>query len=133
MNSADVNSDLGRNERYILDALLAAEGPASAYDLLEAVRPEGIKAPPTVYRALTGLIERGFAHRIESLNAFVACAHPQHHGRAGFAICESCGKVDEFHDEAVFQSLETWAKQENFASERATIEVVGYCKDCRSD
>src|SRR5271167_4230251 len=53
-------------------------------------------APITIYRALDFLRENGLVHRIESRNAFVACAH--NHGDNDlvvFLICEKCGAVGE--------------------------------------
>ena len=54
----------------IMDALLASQRPLSAYDLLDRLRPTGVAAPLTVYRALDKLMRAGKVHRIESLNAF---------------------------------------------------------------
>src|SRR4051794_40835295 len=60
--------------RRVLELLLSAEGPQKAYDLIAAYGDHGEPAkPPTVYRALDFLERLGFAHRIESLNAYVPC------------------------------------------------------------
>ena len=69
------------------------------------LRPMGISAPPTVYRALGQLTARGLVHRLESLNAFVACAHPRHGEGTAFAICGDCGVVEEFVDSDVSAAL----------------------------
>ena len=124
--------DLTRNQHLVLDALTGATGPLSAYGILDQVRSEGIKAPLQIYRALDKLLEMGLAHRLESLNAFVACAHAHgdHEGLAAFAICESCGRVDEFADDVVEERLAGWSRGTGFRSERTTIEIRGHCKDC---
>ena len=124
--------DLTRNQHLVLDALTGATGPLSAYGILDRVRSEGIKAPLQIYRALDKLLEMGLAHRLESLNAFVACAHAHgdHEGLAAFAICESCGRVDEFADELVEERLASWSHGTGFRSERTTIEIRGHCRDC---
>jgi len=124
--------DLTRNQHLVLDTLSAATGPLSAYGILDRVRGEGIKAPLQIYRALDKLVELGLAHRLESLNAFVACAHAhaEHQGLAAFAICESCGRVDEFGDEVVEARLASWSRGTGFSSERTTIEIRGHCRDC---
>src|ERR1700710_1957225 len=103
--------ELTRNQHLVLDALTEATGPLSAYGLLDRVRNDGIKAPLQIYRALDKLVELGLAHRLESLNAFVACAHvhEQHQGLAAFAICENCGRVDEFADDVVEERLRAWS------------------------
>ena len=48
-----------------------------------------------VYRALSFLEQMGLIHRIESLNAFVACDTHDHKHTAGFLLCECCGQSEE--------------------------------------
>ncbi len=67
-------SDLTRNQSLVFNALDGASGPLSAYDILDKLRADGFRAPLQVYRALDKLVEYGMVHRLESLNAFVACA-----------------------------------------------------------
>lgn len=94
------SQDLTRNQTLVFDVLSKAEGPLSAYTILDQLRDDGFRAPLQVYRALEKLLDYGMVHRLESLNAFVACAHPQchEHGLIAFAICEQCGQVTEFSD-----------------------------------
>ena len=105
-----------------------------AYDILDRLRENGLRAPLQVYRALDKLMEQGLAHRLESLNAFVCCAdagcHEQLTGKAAFAICSACGRVDEFADPEVNDRLNAWAEQAGFALDRTTIELRGRCKEC---
>jgi Fur family zinc uptake transcriptional regulator len=124
--------ELTRNQHLVLGALSAATGPLSAYGILDRVREDGIRAPLQIYRALDKLVELGLAHRLESLNAFVACAHAHaaHQGLAAFAICESCGRVDEFADDVVEARLAAWSEGTGFETDRTTIEIRGHCKAC---
>lgn len=124
--------ELTRNQSLVLGRLHDAEGPMSAYDILDELRPEGIKAPLQIYRALDKLLEKGLAHRLESLNAFVACAEPSCHrtGIIAFAICQSCGQVSEFSDFVVRQRLEGWADSAGFHAANTTIEIRGQCARC---
>lgn len=123
---------LTRNQRIVLDALSDAEAPLSAYGLLERIGGQGIKAPLQVYRALDKLIEHGFVHRVESINAFVACSHrDEHHQQpVAFAICNSCGCVAEFLETSVRRSLEQWSRGHGFKAERVTLELRGLCENC---
>ena len=50
---------LNAKEELVLAALRKLGKPTSAYGLIEELKAEGIKAPPTVYRALGRLIEAG--------------------------------------------------------------------------
>ncbi|MEP7239718.1 MAG: Fur family transcriptional regulator [Devosia sp.] len=124
--------DLTRNQELVLGALAHATGPLSAYEILDRLRDDGLRAPLQVYRALDKLTERGLAHRLESLNAFVCCADADCHrtGGIGFAICESCGRVEEFAEPAIRQSLRRWSKASGFVPDRMTIELRGRCADC---
>ena len=102
---------LTKNQTLVFDVLSRSDAPLSAYTILDRLRDHGFRAPLQVYRALDKLLERGMVHRLESLNAFVACAHQEKeccgghgHGTVAFAICESCGHVVEFHDDEVDHS-----------------------------
>ncbi len=112
--------------RRVLRALLAAHAPLKAYDLTHALATGGRSAaPPTVYRALKFLIGMGLAHRIESLNAFVACRYPGEDHLAGFHVCETCGAAEEFRVEQVSPDLAGHGRG------RLVFEVLAPCPSCR--
>jgi Fur family zinc uptake transcriptional regulator len=121
--------------KKVLDVLVKQGKPMTAYELLEKLRRFGIKAPPTVYRALESLMERGLVHRIETLGAFVAChdedeldTHADH--KAQFAVCRSCHTVTELHDERLDASIHALAKHLKFNVERPMLELMGLCERC---
>lgn len=87
--------------RLVLEILQKSDKPLGAYDLLSALGQSGIKNPPTVYRALKRLTALGLAHRIASLNAFVACQCEHEGSVVGFAVCKSCKQVEEFEDHSL--------------------------------
>ncbi|SMC67270.1 Fur family transcriptional regulator [Rhizobium sp. RU36D] len=126
---------LTRNQSLVYEVLGRSESPLSAYTILDRLRDQGFRAPLQVYRALEKLLEAGLVHRLESLNAFVACAHTSescchNHGTVAFAICNSCGHVTEFHDHEVDHRLEDWARGRRFKAEKTTIEIRGLCEAC---
>jgi Fur family transcriptional regulator, zinc uptake regulator len=126
------DAPLTKNQSMVLAALSEATGPLSAYALLDQLREAGFRAPPQVYRALDKLVELGLVHRLESINAFVACAHPHEHPdrKAAFAICDGCGQATEFEDPVIRDRLVAWATQNGFTEPRATIEIRGLCGSC---
>lgn len=126
------HQSLTKNQALVFHALEQADGPLSAYTILDALRGDGLRAPLQIYRALDKLLELGLVHRLESLNAFVACAHPHCHASSmmAFAICERCGQVSEFSDETVEQRLTGWAGQNGFRPTKTTIEIKGLCAAC---
>ena len=118
-------------DKMIVEALRDVGRPVSAYELIEELRDKASLAPQTVYRSLDRLIAEGQAHRLESLNAFVACRHASHEGEtAVFAICNDCGTVSEFDEPAAVDRLAAWARKAKFAVERMTLELRGRCRDC---
>ncbi|MEM1151454.1 MAG: Fur family transcriptional regulator [Pseudomonadota bacterium] len=119
-----------RIRRKVLQLLIEAPEPAKAYDLLDRLDGEGSPKPPTIYRALDFLQELGLAHKIESLNAFVACGHANHGHAAVFLICEDCGVAEELHSKATVPALNAEAEGVGFALSRAVIEAKGTCRDC---
>jgi Fur family zinc uptake transcriptional regulator len=125
---------LTKNQILVFDVLTKAEVPLSAYTILDRLRDNGFRAPLQVYRALEKLLEYGVVHRLDSINSFVACAHPDedchNHGLVAFAICEGCGQVIEFHDHEVDHRLMDWLKLQKFKPEKATIEIRGHCATC---
>jgi len=125
---------LTTNQQRVLSALQTADGPLTAYALLDRLRAQGFSAPAQVYRALERLSAHDLVHRLESLNAYVACAHPGHceHDLRGFAICDRCGHVDEFADQALRSTLSRWIESNAFSLRRSTIELHGECAACHS-
>ena len=120
------------NHQWVYRALQAAGAPLTAYQVLDAVRRHGISAPPTVYRALNRLVGEGLAHRLESINAYVACAEPQHrHRAAAFAICSDCGTIAEMVDPEMLKRLQARATRRGFKINDTTIELRGHCADCQ--
>lgn len=119
-----------RIRRKVLQLLIESPEPAKAYDLLGRLDGEGSPKPPTVYRALDFLKELGLAHKIESLNAFVACGHASHRHTAIFLICQTCGRAEELHSEAIVPTLRAEAQGVGFALTHAVIEAHGTCRAC---
>src|SRR5690606_26549261 len=50
-------AELTKNQALVLNALSRAEGPLSAYTILDRLRDDGFRAPLQVYRALEKLQE----------------------------------------------------------------------------
>jgi Fur family zinc uptake transcriptional regulator len=120
--------------KRVLEMVVAADGPVKAYDLLDQLKSEQPgAAPPTVYRALDFLLDNHFIHRLESLNAFVSCFHPDetHHGQ--FLICERCETVAEIHNGDIEQVLDDAARENHFQPSRQVLEIYGVCGDCGDD
>ena len=118
----------------VLGLIADAGQPIKAYDLLDRVREgegPGAAAPPTVYRALDFLLANGFIHKLQSVNAFVACHHPstaQH--SVPFLICDRCHAAVELEDRQVVAALDERARALGFVPQAQTLEVHGLCARC---
>jgi Fur family transcriptional regulator, zinc uptake regulator len=118
--------------RQVLQALLASHRPLGAYEIIDALAQSMARpAPITVYRALDFLMGNGLVHRIESRNAYLACAH-DHDAAAmvAFLICDRCGSVGEIPAAPVAQSLNAAARATGFAPKLSVVEITGTCAHC---
>lgn len=111
--------------RRTLEILLESHRPMGAYDVLARLDEDGFGSkPPVAYRALGFLVDNGLAHRIERLNAFVACLNASRTDHApAFLICRQCHAVAEF-------PAHLGALPPSFTVEKTTVEVEGLCATC---
>jgi Fur family zinc uptake transcriptional regulator len=117
--------------RTVLELLCASDRPLSAYEILDRMRASiRNPAPPTVYRALDFLLEQGLVHKLESLHAFVGCAHPEHPHASQFLICADCGGVSEVEDAGIAQGLRSAEEAAGFHTRRPVVELLGTCAQC---
>ena len=129
---ADSQERLTPPRKRVLELLLGADAPLKAYDLIAAYGSEGEPAkPPTVYRALEFLERLGFAHRIESLNAYVPCRIAGNSHSAAFLICDCCGAAEEFEPD--FAPQLAAAQAHGYEVRSVTLEARGRCPACRHD
>ena len=115
--------------RRTLEILLEAHEAMGAYDVLTRLDADGLGSkPPVAYRALAFLVDAGLAHRIERLNAFVACTNPEADHDPAFMICNSCGTVAEGE---VQNALTPSAAAVGFKIDRTVVEATGICPACQ--
>ena len=118
--------------RRVLEILLSEHRAMGAYEILDVLRDEGLGSqPPVDYRALDFLVSHRFAHKVERLNAFIACTHPGQTHTPAFLICRQCDAVAEAHAEPTRGILGRAADEAGFAIEQAVVEAVGLCPNCR--
>ena len=119
--------------RRVLEILLQRHTALGAYAILDVLRAEGLAAqPPIAYRALDFLVQHGFAHRIERLNAFVACARPGEAHAPAFLICRACDAVAEAAAPPAAGPLGRAAREAGFRIEGAVVEAEGLCPACQA-
>ncbi|MBB5516465.1 Fur family zinc uptake transcriptional regulator [Rubricella aquisinus] len=117
--------------RKVLELLLNEHRALGAYAILDLLRDAGFGSqPPVAYRALDFLAEHGFVHKIERLNAFVACAHPDKHHSPAFMICRKCDAVAETDTAPATGALGEAARAAGFHIEKTVMEAEGICPAC---
>lgn len=117
--------------RGVLEAVGASHRAAGAYEVIDRMAEHGPRpAPISVYRALDFLSAHGLVHKIESLNAFVACTLSHADRDAILLICEGCGRVAEMEGKPLFEGLTKRAAGTGFVTREAMVELSGRCGDC---
>ena len=120
--------------RAVLELVWRGHEPVGAYALLDALkRSHPNAAPPTIYRALDFLAACGLIHRIESLNAYIGCDHPERPHEGQFLICAKCSNAAEIDDPGVARALSRSATGLGFAVTHQTVELSGLCPSCQRE
>ncbi|MEP2717843.1 transcriptional repressor [Pseudophaeobacter sp.] len=118
--------------KRVLEILLQEHRALGAYEILDRLRAEGRGSqPPVAYRALDFLVSNGFAHKIERLNAFIACTHPGEDHAPAFMICRQCSAVAEAQTVPTKGQLGQAARDIGFQIERTVVEAEGLCPKCQ--
>lgn len=119
------------SRRHVLEIVATSPKPIVAYDVLARLgKYMANPKPPTAYRAISFLQENGFIHRIESLNAYVACATDHRHEGSQFMICDKCGTVAEAHLCHLPDSIAGKARGNGFTPTHWNLELHGTCRAC---
>jgi Fur family zinc uptake transcriptional regulator len=123
---------LTKVRRRVLEALWQAGQPLSAYELMPRLEAalERRLTPPTVYRSLDFLVDQRLVSRIESRNAFVPCAHPEHPHACVFFVCDRCSTSVEVENTTVEHLLADDAASLGFEVRRRVVELQGLCARC---
>ncbi len=117
-------------QQLIYEYLRQKKTPQGAYDILDACREHGFRAPSQIYRVLNKLIEFGLIHKVESLNAYIACEQQHNVGQSMVAICNSCGSVKEMATADFADQLEKFDGWDGFTPQELAVEVKGRCSSC---
>lgn len=118
--------------RRALEILLEQHRALGAYEVLNRLAQDGFgNQPPVAYRALEFLVEHGLAHRIQRLNAYLACRHPGETHVPAFLICASCQAIAETSADGARAGLNDAATELGFQLDRVTVEAMGLCPGCQ--
>ena len=120
-----------RQRSLIVETFGRLRDHVSVEDLLAEVKKEDAAIGyATVYRTLNLLVEA----RLASIRHFgdrFARFEPRQKEHHDHLICESCGKIVEFHDEEIEDLQEKVASRLGFKLSHHRHELYGLCDDCR--
>lgn len=128
---ADRGLRLTRQRRRVVAQVSAQEGHFDAEDLvssLAAGRDRVSRA--TVYRLLPVLVEVGVLREVmpfDSSKRYELVGAANHHEHF---VCECCGEVIEFRDEALEEAIASAARDRSFDMHRHSVEIAGTCSRC---
>lgn len=118
----------------ILAVLRSESAPVKAYDLIERMREQGRRVTPTtMYRTLEFLLQNGFIHRVNFLNAYLPCTgtHKSHTALLLF-VCSHCGQTKEIEDATLYESMRARLGELGIPLEDSRIEIQAACPSCRT-
>ncbi len=104
----------------------------SAYEIegLLAARERAV-GRASIYRILEQLDELGVVSKVElgQAQARYEPVRPDHHHH--HLVCDKCGAVIAFDDEALERAVHSSSKRVDFAVEGHEIVLHGFCAECR--
>ena len=115
--------------KHVYQLLLEAPHPLGAYEIIDQLNGVGAQKPPTVYRALSWLIDHGLAAKIAFNSRYTAIPIGTEADDLAFVICRKCGDTDTLEAPGLSKSLHQTAKDRGFAETQMVMEIIGLCGD----
>lgn len=113
--------------KHIYKCLLEAPYPLGAYEIIDEIKGVGSQKPPTVYRALSWLIDNGLVAKIEYNSKYTTIPLDMEADDLAFVICRECGGTDTLKAPGLSKSLHQTAKDRGFAETQMVLEIIGLC------
>ncbi len=124
----------GGARRAVIELLDGQTCALTAVEIEDALRAYGKSrrvSRASVYRILDELERLSLVQRVETGQAMVryerVCGHAEHHHHL---VCDSCGLVMPFSDEALERAIETLSERVPLAVSEHEIVLHGSCQDC---
>ena len=127
---------LTEKRKNVLTILLRSRTPLSAYEIAEQYSHDFGEPIPamSVYRMLDFLSGENLAHKLNSENKYLACAHiacEHSHETPQFLICGRCNKVREIGIRPeVIAALHDTVESAGFHLQTSQLELDCICDNC---
>jgi Fur family transcriptional regulator, ferric uptake regulator len=119
-----------RERLDILDEVLSRKGHFSIEDIIS--KKSGGESPvsrATIYRTMNTFEQAGLIRSIRSIHdEKIYEIVKEHHDHM---ICESCGKIIEFHDPGLEALQDHICKLNHFTPTQHSMKIFGICEDCK--
>jgi len=123
---------LTKEREEIINEIEKIEGHFDPEELYIRMKNHGSKVSrASVYRTLPLLLESGFIEVVERFDRhthYEKVDNKKHHDHM---ICIKCGKIIEFSSPTLELLQEEICEKEQFKMIRHTLEIFGYCSNCK--
>ncbi len=116
----------------VVDLMARQDCCLTAQDVFDRLRADGtVVGIASVYRALDLLSRMSLVRRMDLADA--AYYEPAHAGgeHHHHVVCDRCGKVSQFEDEALENAIERLGKRLKFSVAEHDVVLRGSCPDCK--
>ncbi|MGB2763218.1 MAG: Fur family transcriptional regulator [Candidatus Aminicenantaceae bacterium] len=104
----------------------------NAYEIHKRLKSKGHEVSlATIYRTLNLLVKTGLVSEIDFGESHSHYEPKISKATHGHLVCLSCGKVKEFSHEKIQTIIKNIGKESYFKTDKFSIQVFGYCKDCQ--
>jgi Fur family transcriptional regulator, ferric uptake regulator len=117
--------------QVIVETFISSDEHITVEDLHHRVRGiDRTVSAATVYRTINMLVEMGVAtkrHFGTGSATFECEVNKEHHDHL---VCLSCGRIIEFHNDAIEDLQEAVAREHGFRISHHRMELYGTCAEC---
>lgn len=121
-----------QERRFIVEEVFSSHDHFDAEELLGRLQGNtaGVKVSrPTVYRALSALVEAGLLRKM-ALNGRAVYEHDYGYPQHDHLHCQKCDKLIEFHSEELNEIRDAVGRQNNFRVLGHRLIISGICQEC---
>lgn len=133
---SESGSKLTDKRKNVLSVLIESERALSPYEISDIYKDVFKSSIPvmSVYRMLDFLVDNDLAHRLKSINKYIACSHiacDHSHEIPQFMICDNCEDVREIGiKKNIINAIRTSLNKANFTLGNPQLELHGLCQSC---
>lgn len=121
-----------QQRQAIVEHVFSHHDHFDAESLLAELQKDGNRhkvSRPTVYRALSELVEAGLLRKM-TLNGRAVYEHDYGYPQHDHLYCHKCDKLIEFHSDEVKQIRDAVAREHLFRVNGHRLIIFGVCNDC---